>query len=520
MLNKAQTTPAFQNSTLEQAFNWRRCFLLCLPALALGTILRFWFVASIPEAFYGSDSPSYIQAADRLWNDHKITVAKRRRWIYPLVIVPLAGLPVSLARSLPVLQHLMGLVTLYGIGWIVGNLTRFRTLWVPAVTLSAAILPQMLWDEHEMISEVLFLALFVLTISLAVPLSRILHPKGLFWFLISAAGVAAVKPHGRGIWLGCAVFAIFATFRKVKWDAKCAGAIAAAILIILTTGEERQGNWLLLNSALPLVNLEGTTWKEYRNDLRTVVLKARAELGQYAWTQQRYKKALWDPDPAKIGPAWAALTTREQEFSVVCAGLAREAILSHPIEFAKLTITKAGIAFANCDKTVPKMDPALFWAQERMENGERWQKSAKQMALFYKLDYAQYDTLVKERELRHNPTVPFLDMAAGEISWLKEHKEGAGKYSLGAAWLGMLVVMGFLFCLTPGRFVPTSILWMPALLYVATVFAIADRKGEYVQPVEWIGLVIAAIGLDAVLSKLVSSLPAPGSVPSPGGAVA
>ena len=501
-LNRAEYIAA--PSLVAPVYDWRKCLVLCLPALVLGAVLRLCFVAAIPEAFYGADSPSYIQAADRLWNNHRISVAERRRWLYPLLIVPMAGLPISLAHALPVLQHLLGLATLFGIGWIVGNLTSFRIIWVPVVTLAAAILPQMLWDEHEMISEAVFLALFVLTVSLAMPMERLLNTKGLFWFLVSAASVASVKPHGRGIWLGCVLFAALVTWGKVKWDAKCWGAIAAALLIICTSGEKRQGNWLLLNSALPLVNLEGAKWKPYRDALRNVVMKARGELDQYAWTQQHYKKALWDSDPTKIDPVWAALTTREKEFSDVCAGLAREAILAHPVEFAKLTITKVGIAFANCDRADVKMHPAAFWAQERLENGERWEKSAKQMTLFYKMNQSKYEALMTEREKRENDTVPFLDSAASGIDWIREHRDAAGKHFLSLGWLGILAMAGFLFCLFPARFVATSVVWLPGIFYIATVFAIADRKGEYVQPVEWIGLVLAAIALDSLAGSVVS----------------
>jgi len=484
---------------LNAAFGWRRCLLLCLPAILVGAAIRVAFLTAIPEGFYGADSPSYFVAAERIWQEHRISFPARRRWLYPLLLVPSPALLVSPARSAPVLQHLLGLATLFGIGWITGCLTKLRNLWIPAVTLIAAILPQMVWDEHELISETVFLALFVLTAALAMPPGALKDRKRLFWFLLSAAAVASVKPHGRGIWLGCVVFAVLPAGNPFKWGGKCWGALGAAALIILTSGEKQQGDWLLLSSTLPLVKLEGSKWKEYRDSLRPIVLRARAEGDQYPWDQKGYKKPLSDPDPSKIGPVWAGLTTREKEFSKVCAGLAREAILDHPFAFANITATKIGIAFANCDILDPKLEPPAFWELQQTVNDDRWKNHPSELRLFYGMDQADYEKKVAERQTRHNPLYLPLKAAASRVAWMHEYKD-AGKYRLAPGWLGVLALLGLLFCFTPARFAATSVLWLPAFLYLLTVFAIADRKAEYVQPVEWIGLVLAAIALDVVAS--------------------
>src|SRR5258708_4115775 len=117
-----------QPAHFAKPFSLRECLMLCLPALILGATLRIWFLAAIPEGSYGSDSPSYFQAVDRLWNEHRISFSHKRRWLYPILLTPVPALPFSPAHSIPVLQHLLGLATVFGVGWIVGNLTRLRAL--------------------------------------------------------------------------------------------------------------------------------------------------------------------------------------------------------------------------------------------------------------------------------------------------------------------------------------------------------------------------------------------------------
>jgi len=473
--------------------------MLCLPALLIGALLRIWFLAAIPEAYYGSDSPSYFEATAKLWtrNHGRTLFTEKRRWLYPMLLMPLPVLPISPARTIPILQSLLGLGTVFGIGWIAGNLTRLRAVWVPAVTILAAISPKILWYEHEVVAESVFLAMFVLAVALAMPPGSLLDRKRLFWFLLAAAGVAALKPHGRGIWLGCALYAVLVTGNPFAWGRRCWGAIVAALVIMLTSGERQQASWLLLDSTLPLVNLDGVKWREYRQALRPLVLQARQELDQYAWAQQKYKKQLGDGNPATVDPVWASLTNREEEYSEVCSGLGKEAVLAHPLTFARLAITKIGISFASPGHYLERMNPADFWRSQQKQNADRWQGVRRQLHWFYGMDRPEYEEKVKERATRQNATLPFLSAVSDSMVWMRDNTDAAGKHWLSPCWPLVLAVLGFLVCLTPSRFVAMSVLWLPTILCLVSVHAIGDYNSQYVQPVEWVGLVLIAIGLDA-----------------------
>ena len=47
-------------------FTFRRCLLLCLPALLIGAALRISMLAALPEGYYGPDSNSYFSKSLRL----------------------------------------------------------------------------------------------------------------------------------------------------------------------------------------------------------------------------------------------------------------------------------------------------------------------------------------------------------------------------------------------------------------------------------------------------------------------
>src|SRR4029453_4886746 len=121
----------------DAPFTFRRCLLLYLPALIVGTALRISMMAALPEGFYGPDSNSYFPTAKRLWNEHKWSVGEKRRWVYPIFLAALPPLPGTPSRIVPVVQHVCGLASLLGVGWIVGHATGRPPGWGPLGTTLA-----------------------------------------------------------------------------------------------------------------------------------------------------------------------------------------------------------------------------------------------------------------------------------------------------------------------------------------------------------------------------------------------
>ncbi len=482
-------------------FTFRRCFLLCLPALIIGAALRLWMLATLPEGFFGPDSNSYFSTADHFWNEHKWANNEKRRWVYPLVLAALPALPVAPSRIVPAMQHACGLASLLGVGWIVGHVLRRRAFWVPVITTLVAIWPLMLWYEQEAQAETLFASAFILAVAALFPIGRLGEGRRLIWFLLAAALVVALKPHGRGIWLGCVIAASAIAGVPWRWRWRDLAAAVVGLVVIFTSGSSKQGNWLLLSSVLPLVPTTGEKWPDERREIAPLVEKARAELGIYPWRQGDYKKAIMSHQPGiALSEKWAVLARDHVRFTRVCGDFAREAIRARPIEVARLSITKCALAFAR-DHGPARLDPADFWREQTGVNVSRWEDHPRELELFYRFDQTRFEAIAAEGATRKFPPRDFLERFARAFSFARDgHEISEDRHDVRPTWLGFIALAGFACAVWRSR--ELAILWLPLTLYLATVFAVGDRVDRYVQPVEWIVLILAALALDTLLARV------------------
>ena len=485
----------------QTPFTFRRCILLCLPALVIGAALRIWMLAAMPEGYYGPDSNSYFSTAKRLWVEHKWSVGEKRRWVYPVFLAALPPLPSSPSRIVPLVQHAAGLASLIGVGWIVGHVTRRRALWIPIVTTLTAIWPLMLWYEQEIQAEALFASAYILAVAALFPIARLPEGRRLMWFLLAAALVVALKPHGRGLWIGCVVAAVVCAGFPWRWKWRDIAAACVGLLLIFTSGSSRQGNWLLLSSVLPLVPTEGAKWPDERAELRPLIEETHAQLDIYAWRQGRYKKRVMTDRPrVMVSEKWAALTKDKLRFINVCGDFAKEAIRAHPFEVAKLSITKCALAFAR-DDAPSRLALAGFWKEQIDDNDGRWDENPKELELFYGFERERYDVIAAEGATRSFLRKKFFDGFAKTFSFARDgHEISDERYDVRPTFLGCLALAGL--AISIWRWKTLTILWLPLSLYLATVFAVGDRVDRYVQPVEWVGLVLAAVALDALIARI------------------
>jgi hypothetical protein len=478
----------------ESSFTWRRCLWLCLPALLIGAALRISFLLAVPQALYGSDSNSYYSTASDLWLKHRFNLSEKRRYIYPVVEVVLTALPGSPVVWTAVLQHAVGLATVVGIGWIAGQLTRRPGLWVPVVTAAAAIWPRMLWFEHEMIAESLLLFAYVLTVALALPLTRLRTSRGLFWFLLAALCVIAMKPHGRPIWMGVLVVAAIYLGRGVRLRWPHLAVLGLSLVVALMPAKRSQGSWLLLSSAMPLVKLEGERFREYREILRPHVEAARADLKNYATNQSIYKKMLNNKE--NLGPAWGELVRDLPAYNRVAKGLAIEAILAQPFTYAAMVVRK--IFWAAAKTTAGEMiPPAAFWEKQDGSSAGRWEKNPAEMRLVYNMDRAEYDEMrarERTRKLWFEPAIGPVSEASAWTYYLPAPPGASPRY--GFTVIGWLALFGWLACFRPSGFVARALVWFPPLFYYGIIFSVGDAVTRYLHPVDWCWLVVIAIGGD------------------------
>jgi hypothetical protein len=479
---------------------FRRCLRLCLPALIVGAVLRISLLAAIPGAYYGKDSNSYFTTANKLWNHGEFELPAKRRYLYPLVLSGAAVLPGPATVSVAILQHGVGLAMLVGLGWIVGHLVKRPGVWVPPFTLMMAIYPRMLWYEHEMIAEVFVLGALVLTVALALPLSRLRTSRGLLWFLLAAALIIAFKPHGRPLWL--ALVGLGAVLSWGVWNWKHGLALAGSLIILVTGGSDSQGSWLLLSSSLPLVKLEGETYRQYRDLVRPFVEESRKDFANYATRQRLFKKDLNtrdDTDP--LGPEWAKLCKDRKRYGKVARALALEGIMAQPFTYAGMVARKTILAMAD-NHTGEMMRPQHFWAEQIAANNGRWvERRLPEMRLVFGTDEAGFQRMAEEGSKRSLWIASWTGPLDRSLQWAFYHpgtkQDEPPRYGL--RWPGVLAVGGLLTCFWPSRFRRYLILWFPSLFYLGLVYSVGDSVARYLHPVDWALLALIPVGGDALL---------------------
>jgi len=483
-------------------FTFKKCLWLSAPALLVGLVVRLMLLSATPESYYGADSNSYFNTARAAWVDQGISFNPKRRFFYPLLLALTPPLPGSPAQAAAVIQHLIfGLGTVCAVGWITGNVTRFPSIWVPPVTIAAALWPRMFWHEHEMIAETMFLASFAVTTALAFPIQRLLQPQRLFYFLIGLATIVGTKPHGRPCWLGLLIAALFVVGSPLKWSRKNMMAGAFSIVLIFATGSSSQGDWLLMTSALPLIDPDGKTYSEYRQMLRPWIETTRADLPNYCFEQQTYKKPLGDEKETNpLGPKYRAMVQDKELFSDVTKTLSREAILSHPIEFATIIFRKAMKVMASPGSD-GRFQPAEFWRRQESLNKKRWDERPAEMQVVYGMNRQGYEALVAERSKRTFALEKFFNDLAQHVVWTVCERGAPNQTpTIRPTWLGALFVFGLFASFVPSRIRRTVFISLPAMIYLFLVFAVGDAVQRYLQPVEWVLIILCAVGLDLLAS--------------------
>ena len=322
---------AQRHPILLQAILW------ALPAILAGALLRGLLLRYLPYAYWGSDSNSYFSFAERLLTEGKTSLYDKRRFVYPVLMLPVAVLPGATLHWIAWLQHGLGLLTLVPLAYCVRKIHRHWRWWTIPVTTLYAGLPIILWYEHEMLAENFFFAALIWTIAgwLAwTGATEVKRRSRLWWcFWIPFAIVVLTKPAGRFFWPGV----LFAILIVVGWrwirrrEALAIGATAALTLMI---GQDTQGSWLLYTSAFPLTKIESAPHAALKREVRDLVIDAREGLDRGEITENKpWKRFLKNPERQEERPLWRDLARDDVHRARVYRELAMEGIRAEPLQF-------------------------------------------------------------------------------------------------------------------------------------------------------------------------------------------
>ena len=327
-----------------------RDVLLCsIPAVLFGIVLRVLLTSALPYAFWGADSRSYFSFAHRLLADHVFSLDEKRRYLYPILMAPVAALPGPPLRWLAVLQHALGVATIWPVAYVVRKTFIAWRLWIIPVTLLFTAFPIFLWYEHELLGDTVFfdslMWAFAGWVAFVHPARAPGAPARFWWFFVPFAAFILTRAAGRFAWPGVLVgLAVVAAWRVLT--RRQIAALAVLALVTLTVGAKKHGAWLLYTATFPLTVLDSPLHADYKREIRDMVVPLQAHPGAYYLLDKEPFEFLENPSAHEGRPLWQPLAADARKKTAVYIDLAIEGIKAHPGQFLAFGLQRV-VASAN-----------------------------------------------------------------------------------------------------------------------------------------------------------------------------
>ena len=487
----------------------RDALLWSIPALLAGAALRLLILSYLPFATVRPDSDSYLSFAYRFLLDGDLALYAKRRYMYPIALLPACALPGAPLHWIAWLQHAAGLLSVLPLAYAVRCLFGLWKVWIVPCTLFWSVFPMAAWYEHEVIADAPFAILLLFALGGWIRWLRCNRTPGAWWgFFIPFALCVLTKPAGKFLWLAPAVaFLLLRGWWGFRWPHWVALAVVAFLSAI--QGDRYMAARHLCMSAFPYLQLDTARHAELKAEIRPKVERARARFDVYY---------MEDDDPfAFLGkggrraegyPAWQALIRDERRAARVMRELGREAILARPDLFVTVAVQRA-LGAANPSAFEEKMFRPEYTLEEMRDSfGYAHRDPAKAARVIPFLFGERPGTAPPDLDRLAHRMVPrpdapqahrlerfarrFHDAAAllrGER--IRDREPQPIRNLLPPTLLGWGVIAGAAAAVAVARFRQTAGVWVAtAACYLVGVFAVASSYPRFFYPV-WPILLLA-----------------------------
>ncbi|MGB8170109.1 MAG: hypothetical protein WCF18_21575 [Chthoniobacteraceae bacterium] len=230
----------------------RELLAWCLPALAVGLALRVLLTCQMPFGYYHADSPDFLTTPESLLLDHRFELHMKKTFLVPFFFTPPFLLHVPALIAIPIAQHLLGLALALMVG-VLCRLWFVHWKWfVVPLTMITAVDPALLWFEHALLAETLFVFCTVL-LAVAGTLYASQQTRARFVFLCAALVLeAGARPEGK-LFFAFGIGLVFLVHFRA-WRAHLPRLVAILLLAVVTDRLTRtsQGGLLLYTSVARL----------------------------------------------------------------------------------------------------------------------------------------------------------------------------------------------------------------------------------------------------------------------------
>lgn len=234
----------------------REFLLWLLPALVVGLILRVVLTAHLPYGIYHDDTPDFLTTPEKLLYAHRFELHQKKTFLVPILYsVPFfIGVPALIA--IPIFQHFLGLGVVGMVGLLVRLWFRAWRLAILPLTILVAINPVLLWYEHTLMAELVFIFTSVL-LAVAGTLYTLEQSRGRFFFLVAALILeSGARPEGKLLFGFAALLVTLLHFRgwRSAWPRLAILVVLAVAITPLT--KTSQAGLLLYTSVARLTPAE------------------------------------------------------------------------------------------------------------------------------------------------------------------------------------------------------------------------------------------------------------------------
>lgn len=175
----------------------REFLVWCAPALLIGLVLRVTLCVQLPYAYYHDDSPDFLTTPDRLLHDFRFELHEKKTFLVPILYTPPFYLKIPALITIPIFQHLIGLALVVVVGALCRLWFRHWRVFIVPLTLLTAVNPFLLWYEHTLMAETIFIFCTAL-VALAGTLYAVDQSRARFFFFLTALVLeAGARPEGK-----------------------------------------------------------------------------------------------------------------------------------------------------------------------------------------------------------------------------------------------------------------------------------------------------------------------------------
>lgn len=492
----------------------RDALVWVIPALVFGAVLRLLLMSYSPYAYWGSDSRSYFGFANGVISEFYFSLNEKRRYLYPIFLLPISLLPGGVLRWLPWIQMLLGLAALVPLAYTVRRIFRQWKWWIVPITLIYAGMPIMIWYEHELLADSIFFdcAVWMLGGWAAWISQRNLdRARQLFWwFFVPFAIFVLTKPSAKFYWPGILLaLVIVAAWRTLKWKEWVA--IAALFGAGLTVGDPDQGAWLLYTSSFPLTRMDTPLHAEYKQEIRDLVELKRARIDSYDEEDMDVHNFLRSPEDHPERPKWQALAKDKAKMERIYKDIAMEGIKSRPDLFLYIALLRLA-GSCNPADFEEKHFQATYFA-DKFDDAYTQKRNSQPMIrnAFWISRDAPFPTLEEFR--RWVSPKPDSAAAAWLVNYARNYQQagelvkrpsGKGKsllnYRLTA--LGWWLLLGIIASLIPPYLRPLGVWSIIVGSNVVAVYMVGIEHVRYFAPVWPVLVVLLAVVPDIVVTRI------------------